>query len=77
MANDFPDSRQERMQWHVCIFCGQAKVKNPGHYGRDCPDPSKDSMAVIPLEALEHGSYYYGWGRNGRLGRWEAKAKVF
>lgn len=75
----FPTDEEEKKQDRVCIRCGKVMVVSEGKAWWDdhCPDPTKDATEPIPLDKLEHGAYYYGWGRNGRLARWDAHGEIF
>lgn len=67
-------------QWDICPWCGKvgcASFHYPANLA-DCPAIENWKLPeMVPLDRLEHGAYYHGTCRNGRVARWNAETLTF
>jgi hypothetical protein len=68
------DVRTASSQWQVCAWCGREEAEN---YGNCLSLSHNEHPSMVPLNQLEHGAYYHGVCRNGRVARWNAEAQHF
>ena len=70
-------------QWDICPWCG--RVGHSSYHGGvnlsgfDSCSAMRDGMLpeMVPKDLLEHGSYYHGTCRNGRVARWSYETRKF
>ena len=75
-----PDKATADKQWDICPWCGQAACKGIDLVPRKIVCPAfRDGLLppMIPKDLLEHGAYYHGACRNGRVARWSYETRKF